>query len=640
MGGIGKTALAIEAAHQARAKGWFPGGTLFVDLRGYDDNPVTAEQAVQALLDALGVPGPDLPPTAARQYDMFSTLLADRQHRMLLILDNASDPAQYLPLLPGVDGHQVLITSRDRPDSLPVRLINLESLPPDDSAALITRALHDADERDDRPTREPEALRELTSLCGHLPLALLIAAAMLRKPLHRDIAWLVTEIEKAGDAMAILDNGTNGTDQYGRSLALRPVLETSYRRLPADQARLLRFLSLAPAAETTPEAVAALAGLDTDTTLTLLEELAATHLVSPVRVGDGSKSVEKWRLHDLVRVFMAGVVASDVGLAMEGQSARKRLLGFYCRWAGAADARLRSRPGNSDAEQFAHRIQALTWMDGERAGLVSAMQWAREEQHAKSALRLAVHLAEYLLWRRHYDDWISVSGAAQEAANRIGDHLGEAWALNDLGNALRSTGRTQKAIDALTRAHDLYRDAGDHLGQAVACNGLGIALRHADRAEDAIDVLTRARDLSQKSGDRLGEADAWNSLGNTRNLEEAGQAEMAIDDLTRARDLYQDAGDRHREALAWNNLGLVLWEAGRVGEETEAFHRALEIHEELGDLYRMGQTLGNLAAAHSAGYDPAKARTYWLKAADVFDRADAPDQAALARTRAANWGWE
>ncbi|MFJ9248329.1 hypothetical protein [Streptomyces sp. NPDC101776] len=53
LGGIGKTALAVEAAHAACAKGWFPGGVLFVNLHGYDDDPGTADQALEALLRAL-----------------------------------------------------------------------------------------------------------------------------------------------------------------------------------------------------------------------------------------------------------------------------------------------------------------------------------------------------------------------------------------------------------------------------------------------------------------------------------------------------------------------------------------------------------------------------------------------------------
>jgi len=65
LGGIGKTALALYAAHRADADGWFPGGMVFVDLRGYDPDPVTADQAVLALLDVFGVRGTELPQTAA-----------------------------------------------------------------------------------------------------------------------------------------------------------------------------------------------------------------------------------------------------------------------------------------------------------------------------------------------------------------------------------------------------------------------------------------------------------------------------------------------------------------------------------------------------------------------------------------------
>ncbi|WP_328768541.1 ATP-binding protein [Streptomyces sp. NBC_00286] len=629
MGGIGKTALAVEAAHQACTKGWFPGGTLFVDLRGYDDAPVTADQAVLALLDALGVRGPDLPQTTARQYDTYHALLAERQDRTLLILDNTSDPSQFLPLLPRTNDHRVLITSRDRPDALPVRLIDLETLAPDDSAALVTRALHNADERDDRPSREQDALRELTSLCGHLPLALQIAAAMLRRRRHRDIASLVTEIKEAADPTAVLDNGSRGTDLYGRSLVLRPVLETSYRRLPPDQARLLRLLALAPGTETGAEAVAALADLDMEAALGLLEDLAATHLVTPVQGGEGSASGVRWRLHDLVRAFGAGVVAGDAELVEEGEAARDRVLKFYYRWAKAADGRLRWLPGMPEPERFADRAQALGWLDGERAGLVAAVQWAGEERYADAAVRLAASLAEYLSWRRSFDDWITVGRAAREAAHRAGDRLAEAVGWNNLGAALREAGRAGEAIDAHTRARDLYRGTGHRHREAGAWDNLGIALQEAGRAGEAIDAHTRARDLHRATGDRHREAAAWNNLGLALRM--AGRVEEAVDAHTRARDLYRAAGDRHGEGIAWNNLGLALRQAGRVEEAVEAHGRALEIFREFEDWYGAGQTLHNLALAHQVAQRPADARACYLQAAEAFTRADAPDRATQAR---------
>ncbi len=633
MGGIGKTALAVEVAHRARAEGWFPGGTLFVDLRGYDDDPVTADQAVLALLDALGVRDRDLPPTTERQYDAYRALLAEQRNRMLLILDNASDPSQYVPLLPGTDRHRVLITSRDRPDALPVRLIDLETLDPDDSVALVTRALHDTDERDDRPAREPDALRELTGLCGHLPLALQIAAGMLRRRRHRDIASVVTEIRDAGDTTAALDHGSPGADLYGRSLVLRPVLETSYRRLPPDQARLLRLLCLAPGAETGTEAVAALADLSTESVLSLLEDLAATHLVVPVRDGNGTASAVRWRLHDLVRGFGAGVVAGDAGLREEGEKARERVMEFYWQWADAADDRLRWLPGMDEPERFGEREQALAWLDGERAGLVAAVEWGREERFANAAVALAISLGEYLDWRRYFDDGIAVAEAAREAARLVGDRLDEAGAWNNLGLALMSADRVEEAIDAHTRARDLYETAGDDYGGASTWNNLGLALQEADRVTDAIDAHTRARDLYEAAGDHHGEASAWNNLGLA--LRKADRLEEAIDAHTRARDLNRTAGDRHREASAWHNLGVALRQVGRVEEAIEAYGKSLELCREFDDWYGDGQTLTNLALAHHAANRPGDARAAYLQAAEAFTRANAPDRAARARARAA-----
>ncbi|MFI5568966.1 tetratricopeptide repeat protein [Streptomyces sp. NPDC051740] len=633
MGGVGKTALAVETAHRARGKGWFPGGTLFVDLRGYDDDPVTADQAVLSLLDALGVRDGDLPPTADRQYDTYRALLAERRDRMLLILDNASDPAQYLPLLPGTDHHRVLITTRDRPDALPARLIDLETLAPNDSVALVTRALHDTDERDDRPAREPGALRELADLCGHLPLALQIAAGMLRRRRHRDIASLVAEIREAGDATTVLDHGSPGTDLYGRSLVLRPVLEASYRRLPPEQARLLRLLCLAPGAETSTEAIAALAGLDTESVLSLLEDLAARHFVTPVEGGNGTASAMRWQLHDLVRAFGAGVVAGDAKLREEGDAARGRVLKFYLRWTDAADDRLRWLPGMEEPERFGDRGQALAWLDAERAGLVAAVGWGWEERFAGAAVRLALCLGEYLDWRRYFDDWIAVAEAARESAQLAGNQPGEAIAWDHLGLALGEAGRAEEAIDAHTRARDLYQAVGDCHGEASAWSNLGVAQQEAGRAKEAIDTHTRARNLCQATGDDVGEAIAWDNLGVA--LGAVGRAREAIDAHSRARDLYQAAGDRHGEGRAWHNLGSALYETGQMEEAIKAYGKDLKICREFEDWYGEGRTLANLALVHEAAPHPAEARAAYLQAADAYTRANALTEAAQARAYAA-----
>ncbi|MFF5495556.1 tetratricopeptide repeat protein [Streptomyces aquilus] len=614
LGGIGKTSLAVYAARQAVRNGWFPGGTLFVDFRGYDDDPVTADQALVALLDGLGVCGTDLPQTSANQYALYQALL-DERPSTLLLFDNASDPAQLTPLLPADDRHRVLITSRGRLTALDARLLDLDVLTPEAAADLLTKSLQLTDPRDDRVLREPKAVAELGTLCGHHPLALRLTVGMLRERRYRSIGSLVEELGGDGDRM--------------RVLGVRPVFEAAYGQLPSEQARLLRLLSLAPTAEVSGEAAVALAGLPDGRTLSLLEGLAAACLVTPVPAAGEDV---RWRLHDLVRAFGADVVAGDAGLREEGEAARERVLGWYVRWADAADDRLRWLPGRRVPERFGDRGEALAWFDGERAGLVAAVGWGREERFAREAVRLAQCLGEYLYWRRYFDDWIAVAEAAREAAGRAGDQLDEAGAWNNLGNALGEAGQVEEAMQAHIQARDLYQDVGDRPGEASAWNNLGIALKEAGRVEEAVQAYIQARDLHQEVGDRPGAAMAWNNLGIA--LKEAGRVEEAVQAHTRARDLHQAAGDRPREAGAWNGLGGALEEAGRMEEAVEAYGTSLEIAREVEDWYGVGQALYNLALLHATAGRPAQARPAYLEAADAFTRANAPTDAADAQSAA------
>ncbi|MGW7546351.1 tetratricopeptide repeat protein [Streptomyces sp. NPDC054770] len=619
LGGIGKTALAVETAYLACGKGWFPGGVLFVDLHGYDEQPVSAGQALQSLLRALGVPPEQIPATADDRASLYRSVLAQRA-AVLVLADNASSPGQVRPLLPGKGRHRVLVTSRDRLPQLGARLVPLGQLTPEEARRLLESALRIADPEDSRVADDPEAAGQLAGLCGHLPLALQIAAALLAEDPGMAVAELVAELGASHDRLVHLDDGER---------SVRAAFELSYRRLPPEQARLLRLLALVPGPEVSGEVAAALLGADAPP-LRELKGLARAHMVER---GSGRGW---WRLHDLVRVFGAGVVAGDGRLREEGEAARERVLASYAWWAEAADQRLKWLPGMPEPERFENRAQAMAWLDGERVGLVAAAGWAREKRFAVMTASLAGSLGEYLLWRRYFDDLISVMEAARESAHQAGDQLREARASDNLGIALREAGRTEEAIDAHTHAWNLFQAVGDRRDEAMAWTNLGLALREAGRTEEAISAHTRARDLHHAAKDRQREAIAWINLGLA--LSNAGRPEEEVEAVLRALDLFQAVGDRHREGMGWTNLGLALREVGRPAEEIDAHSKALEIFLEFEDWYRVGQTLHNLALTHQVAHSLAEARTYYLQAADAYTRADAAAEATEVRTYAALLG--
>ena len=124
LAGVGKTALAVQAAHAARSSGWFPGGVLFIDLHGYDQNPVQPGQALDALLRALGIPGEYIPEGTEARAGLYRSALTQIADPVLVVADNASAEAQVRPLVPGPGPHRVIITSRHTLAGLGARLMS------------------------------------------------------------------------------------------------------------------------------------------------------------------------------------------------------------------------------------------------------------------------------------------------------------------------------------------------------------------------------------------------------------------------------------------------------------------------------------------------------------------------------------
>ncbi|GAA4074951.1 tetratricopeptide repeat protein [Streptomyces shaanxiensis] len=554
MAGVGKTALATEAAHAANDKGWFPGGVLFIDLHGHDHTTITAEQALGTLLEDLGTPTEHLT-TEEQRVKHYRNQLARRPERVLIFADNAASPEQVRPLLPADARHRILITSRTAIPQLNALHLPLGQLPPKVAVALLDQVLRLADGMDHRITVEAAASTELAVLCGHLPLALQIAAAQLVWDPRKPVAEAVAELRDQRTRLTYLDDGER---------SVRAAFGLSYQRLTAEQAKLLRLLAEAPGPETGVEVLRALLGCTPPPAVLMALERA--YLV------DRGSSRTQWRLHDLVRVFAAHITADDPSCVAEREAARERVLEHYLTRADAADNHLR---GSGALGCFKNLDEALTWLDRERLGLLAAVEWGEVARHTVRALDLALCLTEYLRRRGLFEEIVTVSILAQGFAARSGDRLREATAWHNLGDALQGAGRPAQAVEAFGRARDLHRARDDRAGEATQWNNLAIAESHLGRLDSAVAAFVQARDLRRLTGDRHGEAMTWNNLAIV--LDEAGRKEEALQAFTGAAELLAELGDRTRAAETYRNLGKALESAGRNKEADEAYARALAI---------------------------------------------------------------
>ncbi|WP_121748263.1 AfsR/SARP family transcriptional regulator, partial [Streptomyces sp. E2N166] len=113
MAGVGKTALAVHAAHASVQH--FPDGQLYANLCHADGTPKDPAEILVRLLRALGEPVAvlDGPPADLDELvRLYRTRTAGK--RLLILLDNAAGDLQLDPLLPGSASASVLVTGRTR----------------------------------------------------------------------------------------------------------------------------------------------------------------------------------------------------------------------------------------------------------------------------------------------------------------------------------------------------------------------------------------------------------------------------------------------------------------------------------------------------------------------------------------------
>ena len=296
LGGIGKSALVIHAAHLLTER--FEDGQLYVDLQGAQEGlrPLTSDEAAARCLRALSMPGRLIRSCCGETVTHLRSVLTGR--RVLLVLDNATDAAQALPLMPASPSCAVLISSRQMLPTIDGAVhIGLDVLAPGEAVELLGGLIGDQ-----RLAAEPAAAVELARLCGCLPLALrIVGARLLSRP-----SWsLACLVERLADERHRLD------ELEFAGLSIRSCFQAGYGQLrrsdaPIDQlaAHLFRLLGLLRTSEFGLPLAAALLNLSDRTTERALQRIVDAGLLD-------NRDAGRYRFGDLLRLYAAERAARE-----------------------------------------------------------------------------------------------------------------------------------------------------------------------------------------------------------------------------------------------------------------------------------------------------------------------------------------
>jgi tetratricopeptide (TPR) repeat protein/transcriptional regulator with XRE-family HTH domain len=603
MAGIGKTTLAVHAAH--RLAGAFPDGQFFLPLHAHTagQQPVDPVDALASLLLTAGIPAVAIPPGVEARAGRWRDFVAGK--KILLLLDDAAGHEQVAPLLPGTAGSLVLVTSRRRLTALQdAAVISLDTLPADEAGTLLARLAA----RPGLPAGGA-AVGEITRLCGYLPLAIGMVASQLRHHPRWSAGDLAADLAAARDRLGLM---------RAENVSVAAAFGLSYADLRPGQQRLFRRLGLIPGPSLDAYAAAALDGTSLDAARRRLDELYDQHVLIEPAPG-------RYQLHDLLREHAQTLAGADD--PAESDAATGRLLDYYLHTAVVAARHIAIRAGPASdwlppARAPAHAPglcthgQAAAWLETERPNLHAAVSYAAGNGRDLHAVWLPAAVAGFLHTHGHFDQATVLHQTALAAARRAADRAGQAAALRQLGVVHMLTGNYGSASASLRQALEIFCDIEDRAGEAHCINNLGCVQRTAGEYPAAAASQQQALAVFHDAGDRLGEANALNDLGLTRQL--TGAYPAAAASYQQALALYRDAGHPFGQADTLSNLGEMQQLTGDYAAAATSQQQALAIFRDVGHRFGEGWALNGLGAVQQLTGDYAAATASHQQALAIF----------------------
>ncbi|GCD40169.1 regulatory protein AfsR [Streptomyces chrestomyceticus JCM 4735] len=491
--GVGKTALALHAAHQVKYA--FPDGQLYADLRGAAKVPADPSAVLAGFLLSMGVPSQVVPDGRDERRDLFRSMLDER--RVLLVLDDARDAEQLRDLMPGSARCGVIVSARSSLPGLPLSAqVCLGRLSLDEAVALLEKALGRG-----RTATEPEDVRRLAEACDRLPLPLRVAAGRLAAHPEWSVKVLLTSLTQ--DHGRIDGTGTG-------TAALDGPAGHGHRHLMPDQLARLGRLTATGVPDFTVRSAAAVLMVDEPTAERVLEALRADSLL-------GSSGPGRYR----VRYVARSVATARLGRPGQAESDRalRGLLEHLL--ATACNAFALAAPGDPVQDAFRLRATLGTSFPDFR----QAREWVRSEVPTISGAALQAARrpagAEEDLLPRAVDLLIAVS----PFAGAVGDERLRA-AVPPLVRAAakrnepRTLGRAQFLYAVTAYQTGWLAEARKYAGLAIssarqgqdpfivrqALHGLGMLARAQRRFDEAVTHYEKAAAMAKRWGHLSGEA--------------------------------------------------------------------------------------------------------------------------------------
>jgi tetratricopeptide (TPR) repeat protein len=569
MGGVGKTALALQFANQIapdfKAK-------IFVDMRGRSKNPLSARDTMLEIVRQFG--------SDVRQFE--KDILADilevqlkslfiqlvQNQPTLIVLDNAPNKESVEPL---IRTNACFITTSREAFSLTASDSNknITQMTSADARRLLFRIA--GEERLDGKADE------LAELGGYLPVALQLLASLLAEDPSETALNLLSRYR---DRKEILEKQI--PDYEG--LTVNASFELSYESLTDDIKKSWRCLSVFPS-DFDERAMAAVLNLSRGKTKATHRRLRKLNLL------ETTTETMRFNMHDLIRTFAIAKLSNK-----ERSETQFLFAKYYALVLREVEDDWSERPD--------HYLKLLKRIDTDFVNILTAQKWTAEFQKKSKRIaalcldytRYAHQFIELRLHPREDIDWLT---SGLKAARKLEKSKLEGECLEKLGNAYYNTGEYGKSIDYQNGALKISRKPPRDLKtEGNSLSGLGRIYRTLGEYSKAIHYHEQALEIFHKINDRPSEGASLDNLGNA--YQALGEYRKAITFHEQSLEISQEMGDRREEGRSLKNLGAVYRSLGQYRKAIGYYKKSLKISRRIGDRIGEGKNLSGLGNAYDA----------------------------------------
>lgn len=579
MGGIGKTTLAIEIAHDEEIKEHFEDGILWANL-GPDS---TVENWLITWGDALGE---DLRryPSPATKATRLRDLLAHRT--CLLVIDDVWSNVDLSDLLVGGSNCCTIITTREIPVAHRIggNIFEVGVLDETNSLKLLSKlAGHDMS--------SDARAAQLVALIGHLPLAIrLIGPQLSTKNKFDDI------LNDFRSASFKITKFTDEPEALTKDHSLKLSFSLSLENLNSDDDRN-RFIQLTAFAKNEPfDKVAAYAvwgDFSKDhSTFDYLDTLVRHALV--MQLETSTNSVSQYLLHPVLHSF-----ATEELLKKENWGKPyERHTKYY----------LRIAKNSIEKWQLAEEVF------GQIKAAFDRVKGSPEPDYR--VFEFIDDLSIFFEGRGLWSEYVEWAKAGLKLAKRLQDKETEARMLRHIGYGYYLLGKLDRALDCNKFSLQLCRLLDDQFGVLNSLKYLGHIYKDKKNYQVSEFCYKQSLIIARRLKNKFEIADCLGNLGHVYQI--LGDLQAGLSHCQQALAINQELDNKPGLAKEYNNVGLILYGQGHIDKALENYREALDLANKLGNIIGIAFALTNMGTIYFEQQRYTKAERFLSTSVNLF----------------------